>query len=891
MSISEAVLPPTKKREWVRYVLRLLAWFFGILLAVLTILGIYLYCNRDEIKRLFVEEINRNLTTPVSVRDVRLEAWREFPLLAISFVGVSASGSDESDEEKLFDAESIALQFNLWDIFQERYIVREISIRGGDFNIKHYGNGVYNYVIWHHSDSSSRSVSFHLRRVLLRNTLVRYRDLPGKHDFQLLARDVAAKGDLYENGQEFQLKGEVDVHSMKSAEFEFLSRRKAALDVRFTNDDEREKFTVQKGLVEIENIAFATTGFVRYSDEDPYMDFAFDGKNLRTETLLDLLPADSRAYLEDYTFKGRLSFHMNIKGNYTKVPLAVAADFSYNQGQIRHRKTDLSASDVVLHGRFSNNALVLDTLFARLPGGSLMGRFSILDFKKPNIRYEGAINADLAQLQDFLKILPEMEMQGRLQSRLLFSHAFAALDPEKWTAADFFSATTKGFLRLQNFHLKLADQRQITTDSLYVEFTPKVTRTKAFRLKMGESEFRLRLFAENLLPYLFLDEQKLYVTARLQSKEVDWDKLTAWMFAADQAESKKDTAQGFLKGKNLLKDLSADVDLSVDKLRLEEVNFEHLSGSLHYDWENTMLEDLRFDALQGSVEGGAAMNRIAGGKKLSVQGKMQNIDISACFKAFKNFGQDELTHRNIGGSCSAEFHASANYADATEKIDLNSVQLWAKLDIAEGSLQHMEGLKKVARFTGEDDLQNIRFSRLQNVIEIKESCIYIPDMQVRSTAADFLFRGTHKFNNEVDYLLDIELSDLLSRRRTQRLKAKQESEFGVVTGGKSRLRLPLHIKGVLPNPEIKYALSIAKKDFKEQLKENRNELREALNEEYSNKQKKRNELREGREDFLIDFQDEEINAKNAPKAVKTDTVKKKSKYKTEEDFRMEFEEE
>ncbi|MDE6694289.1 MAG: AsmA-like C-terminal region-containing protein, partial [Bacteroidales bacterium] len=229
----------------------------------------------------------------------------------------------------------------------------------------------------------------------------------------------------------------------------------------------------------------------------------------------------------------------------------------------------------------------------------------------------------------------------------------------------------------------------------------------------------------------------------------------------------------------------------------------------------------------------------------------------------------------------------------------------------------VETLKKIARFTGENDLQNIHFADLRTTLEIQNACIKIHHMDVVRDAANLTFSGSHTFDNEVNYLLNIDLSDFLSRRRAQRVK--EESEFGVVVTEKSRVRLPLSIKGKLPDVEVKYAMSEAKKGAKERLQENRREFKAALDEEFSFNRQKRNDRKVEQEktkrresgEFILDLDETEILRKDRP-AVEADSVgvglgdfsddkakkpaKKPSKqpekkYDTREDFRIQFEDE
>ncbi|MCH5244332.1 MAG: hypothetical protein J1F29_05460 [Lentimicrobiaceae bacterium] len=907
MMISEAVFGKPPQKGWKSYALRLMLWVFGFLFLAVAGASVYLYYNQEEIKRLFIQEINRNLVTPVTVQDISLQAWKEFPMLSVAFSGVSANGADFQDEEELFHAQSISLSFNLRDIFRKRYIVREIIIRGGDFNLKHYGKGQYNYIIWKKRDTLAHPVSFHLNRVLLRNTLVRFRDLAARHDFQLLAKDVAAKGDLYQDGQNFYLKGELGVHSMKASGFVFLAKRNVFLDVRFSNEQPQKRFNVQKGRVKIENSSFFTNGYVCYDKKKPYMDFNFTGNGLQVDALLDLLPAASRAYVQDYVFKGRLKFDMNIRGDYTQTPLLVNASFDYADGQVRHKKSSLKASQLAFKGKFTNGnpgtpesfRLVFDTLRANLPTGLVAGRFSIQNFVSPHIVYRGELHAELSELQAFLNIMPAYRLQGKADSRLDFSHTFHALNPKEWKSADFMNARVNGYCSLKDLQLDFPDERRVESDSIYVEFGPKVAKTNLFNIQSDQTRIKLRLFVENLLPYLLLKGQNLYATAKLQSHDLDWEKLFPLFSGLNNGVKGKDSlpAEASSQGKSLLEDLYADVEVDIDRLYVPDVQISHLKGMLHYSWENISVENLSFDALQGSFWGSAAIGRQQEGYRINLHGHVQEMDISSCFKAFNNFGQSQFTYANIGGIFSADFRMRADYMQQ-KGIDPRSLQLWTQLNIDNGSLQNVESLRKISRFTGEDDLQDIHFANLHNVIEIENSTIRIAEMQVLSTSGNLSFSGTHTFANEVDYKVNIELSDLLSRRRAQRVK--NQDEFGVVTGGASKINLPLHITGTLPDVEIKYDFAKARQGAKERLQENRGELREALREEYSDMRRKREDMRERKEmekrqesgEFIIDLPEESLLEKPASTpAADTVQAKKKKKYKTEEDFRIEFEEE
>lgn len=893
-----------KKSGLFRYLFRCLLWVFVSVFVFLCACSVYLYVNRDEIKTLFIQEINKNLRTPVSVQNVQLGLLHDFPKVSVSFLGTACYGMESSDPEILFTAENITLSFNLRDLLRKEYVVREILVRGGDFNLKHYGNGVYNYVIWKVKSDSSRAVSFHLQKVVLRNTLVRFRDIPARHDFQVLARNLNAKGDLFRSGQEFQLKGGIDIHGMCAAGFNFLSRRKARIDVHFYNDQENKCFTVKKGGVEIANLIFDASGYVRYRKPEPFMDFRFVGRKMRMEALVSLLPEQEKSLFSDYSFVGNIGFVMDIKGDYTKNPLQVNADFDLSDGSVKHKPSKIEVSGLNFKGSFTNGStrkasscrLKVDRISADLPSGRIEGTFSIDNFQTPQIRYSGRIHADLSELQQFAGFLPAYRMKGYATADFDFNNIFPALRPEEWKTSDFNRAFVDGELSLRSFRLEHEGMPEFYSDSLRIHFTPQVFKTDYFTCMFDGSAVKARFFIENALPFLFFKGQNLYVTADIDADHIDLERLAPQY---SEPEGKKKVAE---KDSGAFADrlsrMYADVNLRVSELSLKETKVRKLKGFFRYAPEDMTLEKVSFEVFQGRFDGDLSWTKKGNTCRLDAVGQIEGFDIGACFRAFDNFGQKQLTYNNIGGELSTRFRLSVPYDLSTGQWVSDSLSLWSQAEIRHGVLQNMESLKRISRFTGENDLQDIRFADLNSLVRIENRSISISRTDVHSDAANLVFSGSHGFDNKVDYLVNIELSDLLSRRRAKRVK--REEEFGVVNQDNSKIMLPLHITGTWPEVEVKYAMKEARKGAGQRLQENRDEFRQALDEEYAQMRQKREERNSEREEmkrrengeFVISI--EETGLRESPaKKRPADTLKakKKKKYNTQEDFRIEFDEE
>ena len=164
-------------------------------------------------------------------------------------------------------------------------------------------------------------------------------------------------------------------------------------------------------------------------------------------------------------------------------------------------------------------------------------------------------------------------------------------------------------------------------------------------------------------------------------------------------------------------------------------------------------------------------------------------------------------------------------------MDLNTLYSGIDLNIENGELNNVEAMKSLSRFIDLKELENIRFATLKNQIEIKKQMIYIPKMEVKSSAIDLTASGTHSFDNRINYRIKLALNDLLARKAK---KAKKENdEFGeIADDGLGRTNLFLLMSGTVEKPIIKYDSKSAVQHVKQDLKLEKQTVKSLLNDEF-----------------------------------------------------------
>jgi hypothetical protein len=167
-------------------------------------------------------------------------------------------------------------------------------------------------------------------------------------------------------------------------------------------------------------------------------------------------------------------------------------------------------------------------------------------------------------------------------------------------------------------------------------------------------------------------------------------------------------------------------------------------------------------------------------------------------------------------------------------MDLDKLYTDADLTIENGELLNMEALKCLSRFTKLKDLDDVRFATLKNQIEIKNQAISFPKMEINSSAINITAAGKHTFSNAIDYKVKLALAQLLFDKAKN---AKRENEeFGeVADDGLGRVNLWLSMTGTVDKPVIKYDSKSAFQNVKNDIKVEKQNLKQILKDEFGKK--------------------------------------------------------
>ena len=785
-----------------------------------------------EVKKLFIAEINKSLTAQVQIDDVQLSLIKDFPFASVRFSGVRMKEATKTPSKNyLLTAGNISLRFNIWDLLRKKYRVKNIRLADVEIAPHVLADGSDNFHFWKQgTGSSNENFNFELQRIIIHNLHLRY-----TNDVSLTFVDAhvpgfVAKGNFGSSKYALELAGNILLHEFKSQGTSYLSEHELNLWLSLDADNNSGRYTILKGTAATGKLKLTTSGSIIYSEKQKQVSLDITATGSTLEEMLSLVPAKYTRDFDAYEFKGKGDITAKISGNYAgnSIP-AVSVKLGIQGGTITERKSKTGLRDVVAMATYNveqdgnNERLTISNLKAKLGDGFISGSLQMQGFTSPEIQCKLNASLNLNELQQFLKYEQFTSMSGWLKLDAAFNGRINDIDNP--VAADFLNSTFSGNGSVQqaNLGLKKYDLPIKNIQSIFA-FNGNDLQLQQLTFQAGRSDFNLRGTLGNLLTWIFVKNEKLSITGFLSSQRFDWDELS-------NAQQGSTSEYQFR--------LPADINISTLQIKSNNFTFGKFSAtgiSGIAQLQNKVLSaaDISMLTCQGRVTGQFNINGQAQKYALlQAKAKLEKVNIKTLFTQFGNFGQHDLVDENLEGLVTADIVYASAMSNNLD-IDLNSIKTHADMTIENGRLVKFSPMQSLSNFLKVEDLADIRFATLHNQIDIANQIIYIPAMEIKSSALDLQLMGTHTFDNELDYHFTIALADLVASKFKNRNKGfDNQAEFGPVEDdGRGRTKIYVSLTGTVENPVVKYDKKAMRAKLSSDMKAQKEELKQVLKQEF-----------------------------------------------------------
>jgi len=813
-----------------RLILNIIKWSaigVTVLLIILFSLSLLL---QDDVIAIFLNSLNRNISTRIEVGSYKLSLIRKFPKASVELENVtvfSSSGFNKShfkgiNTDTLLFAKSASLEFNMASLIRGNYNIESIGIKNGRINLFSDSAGMVNYEISTDSTSGpNKEFAINLKKISITELIARYINKATSLNIKGLIRNGRFKSRIAGDNIDLICTSALQIFNFDLYSTNFKTNVSASLDLNLHKSDSGILF--RKSSFKLENFIFILSGIIR---SDNHLDLNITGQNIEIAKIKKYLPAKYFKKFIEYNPSGILKTDCRIKGLVSRIMNPnITLSYSLEKGHILYKKSNMDIYDLSLSGHYTNgklnkpetSRLEVSAFTARLGSAKYTGTFSAENFIHPSIDLTFSGEIIPSELMDFITLPQISSTEGSFRLNMKLSGRLELKD--KYSLTDFIDLNPEADIQFNSFGIGFKNNK-LSLDDIdgNIMFARHLWAEDLVFSFKGQ---RVRINGEfgNLPAWIAGKSVQIKAIA-----DVSIGNLMPSSFMADSIGSVPVNKSSY----NLPKGLDLQITFKIDNLVYKTFTAGNITGILNYKSGIINVKSLNLNSLNGSISGEGLLAQNPG-KSFIGRGSfnIENIDVNLAFKSFKNFGQDFLKAENLAGSLSGTLSLLMPF-DSLLKPDIRSVTAEGKYTLLNGSLLNFEPVKALSRFIELSELENITFSKLENDLFIKNNYLAVPLMDIKSSAADFTVSGKHDFDNNYEYHVKTYLSEMLSR------KTKRNSpEFGAVEeDGLGRTSIFLKITGKGENVKVAYDIKAAGGNIRQNLKSEKSNLKNILNEEY-----------------------------------------------------------
>lgn len=805
----------------------------GLTLAVLATASYLLrHQFEDILKKRLVEAINDQLQTKLYLsEDIEFSIFQKFPYASLRLHQVRADEVNSLEKDTLFWFDDLYFQFNIIDLINKKYDIKKIHADGGFMKMNRNDEGVTNFdILRPKKDTGQSSLNLALSDVRLSNVRLVYKDDISKQDIDFVGKEIKLKGLFSADSFDMDIDTDLDISHYISESIAYYTGKPAKISLKIAVNSKAGTYKITGGKVELAGLSLETSGLITSNSEKDEIDVTISGKNLDLKKTLVLLPASIHEKLGEYKASGNANLNLTLKGEVGNGKLPqVIANYSVSGGALYNKSAKVDIRKIALTGSFDNGSkrsaetskLVFDKFSAELDEGSVSGSFSYHNFKHPQVALKANAKAKIKELAALFNVEWIETPQGLAEIKVDYSGKLN--EGGKLTADDIRRGEISGEVFLFDGSFKLKDnQKRVEELNGRLKFNKENLEIEKFTGQYAGSDFSLDGTFKNILPYFIDENEKLTVKASLASNKIDLDQLLA----------NQDNSGGNNEYALKLSDrVDFDLALNVSQLTFRKFEASTITGKFRIKDKMLVADNIAFKTMKGNLNGKLTLDgRNEGDFPITCSADISNIDVHDLFYQCENFTQDFIVERHLKGRADVNLQLNSELNNSLA-MDFSKLVVEGDVVIRNGELIAFEPLESLAKFVRLDELEHVKFSELANHITIKNETVIIPKMEITSSAIDLAVSGEHSFKNDIEYHFRLLLSDVLGKKA--RDKKPENNEFGVIEDdGLGKTYLFLVMKGTVDDYRIAYDSKAVKDKIKEDFKQEKKELKVALNQEF-----------------------------------------------------------
>lgn len=782
---------------------------------------------KGQILSLVKKEINNSINAKADFKDISISFFRHFPKVSVALQNLSIVGVDEFAGDTLIAAKEIDAALNIMSVIKgSDYKIYSIAINEPRIHAIVNKEGKANWDITKPDTSAAttqpaKPYKLNLQEYTITNGYILYQDVPGNMSAEIIDLDHEGSGDFTSDLFTLQTTTAAEKLSFNYGGIPYLSRASSKIDADIQIDNKTSTYSFKKADILLNELKLAVKGFFQMADDGAYnMDIGFDAPGTDFKNILSLVPV---VYQQDFgkiKTSGKAIFNGFVKGTYNEKQMpAYQLNLDVADGFFQYPDLPKAVKNINLSMKVDNPDGVTDHTVVNIPKAHIEFNNEPFDFrllvKNPvsNMFVDAAAKGklDLSTVTQFVKLESGTKLSGLLLADVAVNGLVAAIEQQQYEQ---FNAS--GTLDLNNFFYASKDYPGgVTLDKMLLSFNPKNVKVSDLRGKYLQTNFSADGTINNLLGYA-LKDQPLNGTLNVTADKLN---LNDWMGVSSDTTTQTEASDPFAVPGNI----QFVVNSKVGEVIYDKLTIQNLSGSMQIADETVKLNDIKGDALDGTMQINGSYSTKLSKKQpdISLAYDVKGLDVQKTFYAFNTVQKLMPAGKFIAGKLTSQLNFTGKLGQ-NMMPDLNSLTGQGNLLLIEGFLKKFAPLDKLASTLNLKDLEAISLRDVKNYIEFTNGKVLVKPFKVKVKEIDMEIGGMHGFDQTIDYMVNMKVPRaLMGEKGNQYVNSliTQVNNKGVPVKLSDVVNLNVKMGGTIANPQLKTDLKQSATNLADDMKQ------------------------------------------------------------------------
>lgn len=805
----------------------------GISLLVLIVLAFLIpIFFKGKIISLIKSEINKSLNAKVDFKDADISIFRHFPKLSLGLNDLNIVGIENFEGDTLLAVKNIDVSVNLISAIKGSDIkIYGVYLDEPRINAIMHKDGKANWDIAKpdtltvtKSTEKEKPFKMSLNHYEITDGLVRFVDESSNLKTEIKNLNHEGSGDFTDDLFTLKTATTADALTVSYGGIPYLNKVKTDIDLDIEIDNKTNKYTFNTEKIKLNDMQLNTQGFFQLVNDSTYnMDINFKAPSTDFKNILSFIPA---IYTNDFSSlktSGQAVFNGFVKGIYSndKIP-AYNINLDVKNGFFQYPDLPMPVKNINLALKVDNPDGITDHTTVDIPNAHIELGNDPFDFrllvKTPvsDLFVDAAAKGkiDLSQIIKFIKLEEGTKLNGLLNADVQIAGNQSAATKQQYEK---FKAA--GIIALNNFLYASKDYPAgVSLTNLLMTFNPKNVTVNNAAGKFMETNFSANGYINNILPYVFTNKP-LDGVINVKADKIDLNKLMGVSTTTDTATVATENGEPFLVPANLNLTLNA----TADKVIYDKLDITNLSGSLLVANEAVQLNNIKGNALDGTMIINGMYTTLTNKHKpdINLSYNVAGLNIQKTFLAFNTVQKLMPIAKFLSGKLSSQLNVTGKLG-GNMMPDLTTLSGAGNMLMLQGVLNEFAPLDKVASTLNINALQNISVKDIKTYFEFTNGKMLVKPFSFKVKDIDLEVGGTHGLNMDMDYAINMKVPRALMGNKANSLidglTAKANANGVPVKVGDI---IPIKVKlgGSMLNPTVKTDLNTGATSLAQDMKQ------------------------------------------------------------------------